>query len=91
MITDYLLQFIGTVSHALLGVLPVVAVPDWLTGLSGAVGNVLQIAGSMGVWFPGGLALTVITACLALWLTGFGIKLARMVLSLFTGGGGSAA
>lgn len=91
MITGLLLQLAGTVSHFLLGALPVVPVPGWLSGLAGAIGTVFGFVGSMGVWFPGPLALTVITALLAIWVTGLAIKVARMILSLFTGGGGSAA
>jgi hypothetical protein len=45
----------------------------------------------MGVWFPAPLVLTVLGALLTIWLVSFSIKVIRMVVSLFTGGGGSAA
>jgi hypothetical protein len=88
MITDGLLNFVGSILHAVLSVLPAVAVPDWLSGASSAVGQVLGYVGSMGVWFPGPLALSVIGALLAVWLTGYLINMARLVVSLLSGGGG---
>lgn len=91
MITDAILNFFGGVLHAILQALPVVAVPDWLASGSSAVSTVFGFVGSMGVWFPGPLALSIIGALLAVWLVGFGIKIARIVISLFTFGGGSAA
>jgi hypothetical protein len=90
MITDGLLNFVGSILHAVLSVIPAVPVPGWLSGGSSAVGQVLGYVGSMGVWFPGPLALTVIGALLAVWLVGYGVHIARMVISLFSGGGGGA-
>lgn len=91
MISDAILTFFQGVLHTVLGALPVVAVPDWLASGASAVATVFGFVGSMGVWFPGALALTVISALLAVWLVGFTIKIARIVISLFTFGGGSAA
>ena len=91
MITDAILSFFGGILHTIMSALPVIQVPGWLASGSGAVSTVFGFVGSMGVWFPGGLALSVIGALLAVWLVGFGIKIARIVISLFTFGGGSAA
>lgn len=91
MITDALLGFLKTCVHAVLGGLPHFAVPDWLTNTGGAVATVLGYANSLGVWFPGTLAVAVFGAVMAAWAVGFTIKVCRMALSLFTGGGGSAA
>lgn len=91
MITDALIQLLGTVVHGLLSVLPHVSAPGWLSASDGAVSTVFQYADSMGVWFPTGLAVTVLGALLATWGVGFAIKGVRIVLSFLTLGGGSAA
>ena len=91
MITDAILNFIGGLGHMVLGGLPAIPVPGWLSGSSSAVATVFQAAGSMSVWFPITLATTVILAVLAIWAASFTVKAARIVLSLFTGGGGGAA
>jgi hypothetical protein len=80
-----------TVATALLGVLPVIAVPSWLSSSSGAVSQVFAAAGSMSVWFPAALVMTILAGVSALWLAAFGVKAARIVASFLTGGGGSAA
>lgn len=91
MIAEWVLGVGAALLHAVMGALPVVSAPDWLTDNNGAFSTVFQAAGSMGVWFPAPLLIIVLSGLLVLWLAGFTIKLARMVLSLFTAGGGSAA
>jgi hypothetical protein len=90
-ISNAILSFIGGLGHVLLGSLPSIPVPSWITGSTSAVGTVFQAAGSMSVWFPITLASTVIASVLAIWGLAFTVKAARIVLSLFTGGGGGAA
>lgn len=90
MIAELVLRFGVFLVEKLLGVIPVIPVPGWVTSPSGAVATVFQAAGSMGVWFPGPLAITVIGAVLVVKVAGLGIRLARMILSLLTGGGGNA-
>jgi hypothetical protein len=89
-ITGAILSMLATVFGALISVLPGIPVPSWLNA-SGPIGTVFADAGTMGVWFPVGLIVTVLTSLLAIWLLAFGVKAARIVVSLFTGGGGSAA
>jgi len=89
-ITGWLLTAGQALLHALLSVLPTVTAPEWLMDSTGAAATVFSAAGSMGVWFPASLLLTVLAGLLTLWLAGFGIKLVRMVASFFTAGGGSA-
>ncbi len=91
MISDAILTFFQGVLHAMLSALPAVDVPGWLVSGASAVTTVFSFVASMGVWFPGSLALTVMTSLLGVWLIGFGIKVVRIVISLFTFGGGSAA
>lgn len=91
MITEWLLTAFQWLLHGLLAVLPTVSVPSWLSSNDSAFTTVFSAAGSMGVWFPSTLVVTVLTGVLALWLVGFAIKLVRIVASFFTAGGGSAA
>lgn len=91
MVTDAIIEWLGGVMDGLLGVFPTVEVPDWLESLSSVTGLVFGYANSMGVWFPAGLAATVAGAIIAAWLIAFTIKGLRIVVSHFTGGGGSAA
>ena len=90
MITQALMSMMTAIVHFLMGLLPVVSVPAWLSSSDNAFSTVFSAAGSMGVWFPAPLLITVLSALLVLWVTGFGIKIGRMVLSIFTAGGGSA-
>lgn len=73
---------------ALLGNLPA---PGWLTGLVGQLDGLVSAGASMGVWVPWsvmGVVAGAVAACAAISLS---VRLFRMLLSLFTGGGGSAA
>lgn len=91
MIVEWLFTLAANLLEWLTSGLPTYTEPEWISGLAGAMSQVFSVAGSMGVWFPAPLVLAVLTALLTFWLVSFGIKLVRMILSLFTGGGGSAA
>lgn len=91
MITGQILSFLAAIATAVVGVLPPIPVPTWLSGSGSAFSTMFADAASMGVWFPFTLVSTVLAAYLGIKLLGFGIKVARMVLSVLTGGGGSAA
>lgn len=91
MITEWVLGVGGWLLTALTSVIPSVTVPTWLSGSDSAFSTVFAAAGSMGVWYPAPLVAAILAGLLALWLAGFVIKVARMVLSVFTGGGGSSA
>lgn len=90
MVVYYALKVVAGVVSALFSVIPAVPVPSWLSDTSGPVGKVFAFADSLSVWFPVQLALTVLAAYLAIKATAFGIRVVRMVISVFTGGGGSA-
>lgn len=70
--------------------IPLPGVPEWMSTV-GPVAKVFGAAQHLGAWFPVGLVTTVILACLAINVVGFAIRLGRICLSLFTGGGGGAA
>lgn len=90
MITGAIMKF----GITLLGlVLTVVSLPDppgWLYSAQDPIQTVFGAVGSMGVWFPGGVVITIIGGVFAARMVGLVIKIARMALSLFTGGGGHA-
>lgn len=90
MITLAILSLLVFVMVGVLSIIPSVGVPDWMS-TSGPVASVFQAAGSMGAWFPVALVSTVLLSVCGIWLAAFGIKGARIVISLLTGGGGSAS
>ena len=92
MITAAILSLLGLVLHGVVSVLPSLpGPPSWLTSSNSAVATVFQYADSMSVWFPTSLVLTILTGIGAIWAAAFLLKISRMVVSLFTCGGGSAA
>jgi hypothetical protein len=90
-ITGWILHLLADVASGFLGILPHIDVPSWLSGSGSYASTVFQAAGSMSVWFPAPLVLTIVLAVGVLWFAAFGVKLARIFVSHFTGGGGSAA
>jgi hypothetical protein len=93
-ITDMLLKFFTDGIRIGLGLLPVVRVPSWAGSGGSAVaaaGSIGSQAGALGAWVDWGAAATVWSAIL--WAAGIAvvIRAVRMVLSLFTGGGGSVS
>lgn len=89
MITGLIAKAFAALAHLVMGALPVVEVPSWMS-TTGPMATIFGYASSMGVWVPTTLLVTVLAALLAAWLLGFGIKLARIVASFMTVGGGSA-
>lgn len=91
MILEWLMTLAANLFEWMFAGVPAYVAPSWVSSLGGAAGQVFAMAGSMGVWFPAPLVLTILLALLAFWLVSFGIKITRIVISHFTGGGGSAA
>lgn len=90
MITTAILTFGVFLLGLVLDALPMPDVPGWLYSAQDPIQTVFSAVGSMGVWFPGGVVIAVIGAVFLARMSGLTIKIARMVLSLFTGGGGHA-
>lgn len=91
MITGWILGLIAGLASFLFNALPNWDLPEWFTTAPIFLRTALSQAGQMGHWFP----LTAIglgaSAIFAVWSLTLLLRIARMVLSLFTGGGGSAA
>lgn len=89
--TDALLDMLKSLIGGLLGTLPTIAVPSWLSSASGSASEVAAMGAGLGVWIPAPLIMTVAGALLLAWLAGFAVKGVRIVASFLTLGGGSAA
>jgi hypothetical protein len=90
-IIQWALAAIATLINHVFSVMPALPVPAWFTGAGVAIGNLFSAAGSMGVWIPVPLALNVMAVLFTSMFGGAIIKLARVILSLISGGGGGAA
>lgn len=91
MIVEWALTVVGFIVDKIFTVMPDLPVPGWFTGAGTAVAGLFSAAGSMGVWIPIPLALNVMGVLFAAMFGGALIKLARIVASFLTAGGGSAA
>lgn len=90
MIVVALITFALFVLGVVFTALPIPGVPGWLYSAQSPIQTVFGAVDSMSVWFPGVTVITVIGAVFLARMAGLTIKLARMALSLFTGGGGHA-
>lgn len=91
MVTAAVIDVLAMILMAILDAIPETEVPDWLNSASNVIPVVFNFAGSMGVWFPWSTLGIVTLSVLGCWSAAFIIKIARIVISHVTGGGGSAA
>jgi hypothetical protein len=91
MITKFLMDVLSTAAAGLVSLLPAWTAPAWLATviatMSSTIGTVTMLSG----WVPISAIGTVVAFMLACSAIGLAVKIGRIVLSLFTGGGGSAA
>ena len=90
MIVKWFLAALLGVVNWVAGLFPVIQPPEWLSSSDSKVNDMLDQVGSFGAWLPLQTILAVsasIFACLAI---GLAIKVARIVASYATLGGGSA-
>lgn len=90
MIIEALLSFVFGLVGLVIGLFPSGNPPAWLADGGGYLAQLVGYAAGLGAWIPFGLAGTVVTALLVCVGLGFVIFVVRMVVSFFTGGGGSA-
>lgn len=91
MIIEWLAGILGTIAEWIAALFGDIEAPGWLVNAGDTWQSVMTQANGLDPWIPWTILATVVTAVIACAVTGFGIKAGRMVLSLFTGGGGSAA
>lgn len=65
--------------------------PAWLVGLAGQMDQLVSAGASLGVWVPWPALAACIASVLACFAISFAVRIVRVLLSLVTGGGGSAA
>jgi hypothetical protein len=91
-IVQELLDIVYALWSFILGSLPQdSAPPDWLSGGTTALIALVDVVNSMGAWIPLDLMFLMGNLVLASIVFGSSVKLLRILLSLFTGGGGSAS
>lgn len=88
MIVSLVLGLVGGLFGALTSVIPLPSPPSWMDD-TGPVASVFAGASHLGAWFPVSIVVTVILFVAGINVVGFSIKIARIAVSLFTGGGGS--
>lgn len=91
MITDLILELMWRCLDMLNAIFPDIQLPGWVSDIGGFAGELFGHAHSVGVWIPWTTILVVLASVFGAAVIGFGIKVARMVISHVTGGGGSAA
>ena len=91
MIVELIVKAVAALARGLAALLGDLPAPAFLSTALDSVGDLLSNFGGLGAWVPWGFVGDVFTAVMAAMVIGFGIKVVRIVLSLFTAGGGSAA
>lgn len=96
MITQVLIDAVMFVPLWLLDTIPSIDLPSALVGtgdgtLVGAITTAASYAGSLDSWFPITQAVLALAFVMLCFGVGSAVKIARIVASFFTGGGGSAA
>jgi fructose-1-phosphate kinase PfkB-like protein len=96
MITDAAIRAVGAVLDWMLGVLPTATMPVEVVGsgdgtVAGFLSSIATTAASFSVWLPLGALVSALTFVLTAVLVAVTLKLARIVASFLTAGGGSAA
>jgi hypothetical protein len=90
-ITEGILSVIAGFVSFIGGLFPEVSVPGFVSDLSGLVSDLAGIMAPMGDWIPFASARNATLAVVGAILVALTIKFVRVLLSLFTGGGGGAA
>ncbi|SFC94947.1 hypothetical protein SAMN04487968_1165 [Nocardioides terrae] len=91
MILQAVLELVFGLIDGLLGLLPTAPPPDWFADGAGYFGQIWAMGTGLGGWVPWdvfGLVLASVGTCLAIAVV---VRITRILISVFTGGGGSAA
>lgn len=92
MITNALLSVINAALGFFIGLIPdSLNPPGWVSGSAAALVGFFSNAQSMGVWIPLDFAFLCAYALMSTYIGGGVVKMVRILISHFTGGGGSAA
>lgn len=91
MITEAIIWVFSRLVAFLVGLLPGWEAPAWLTSTTSTLGNAVGHVGMLDGWLPIRAIGTVVVFILACAGLALALRFGRMLLSVATGGGGSAA
>lgn len=93
MVIDWLLDLLNDAVTKLFSLIAsaVPSPPAWLSDGANMISTVVQYAGEFDSWVPMSIAGPIVVIVPVCLVAGLIIKVARIVLSFFTLGGGSAA
>lgn len=91
MITEAIFGVLAGLMRFLIDLFPDWTAPSWLTTSVETFANAVGHIYLLDNWLPLQAIGHVVVFCLACTAIAFGVKAFRMILSLMTGGGGSAA
>lgn len=91
MVTDAIVHAFVLVIEALLFLLPGWSLPSWFTNLPGDASTLGGYIGSFNVWLPISTVVDVLGVIVTATGVAFAVRVVRMAVSHFTGGGGSVA
>jgi hypothetical protein len=90
-ITEAIIWVFSRLAAFLIDLLPDWTAPDWLTTSVDVLADAVAHVGMLSGWVPVSAVGHVVAFMLAAGALALAVKFGRMVLSLATGGGGSAA
>jgi hypothetical protein len=90
MVTEWILDLLVSFWEWLISSIPWPEPPEWFEQLEDGIGFINDHITGLSAWLPFPLLGTVLTAVFTLLLLSLGLKVARIVASFLTAGGGSA-
>jgi len=90
MITEWLLSAVSWLWQTVIGHVPFPSVPSWLSTAGAASSSLASHFAGLGAWLPFPLLTTIAGTWLLVLVASLGLKVARIVASFLTVGGGSA-
>lgn len=91
MIVEAFISILVGIADGIFALLGNSAAPSWLTGVGGQLASLVDMSASLGSWVPWPVIAASVAAVGGAYLVSLTVKVVRMLISLFTGGGGSAA
>lgn len=89
MVTDTILTWLGNFVSWLVSIFPAPGEVDWFDGIASAMDTLQGWFDGVRNWFALDLLVLVVGAVFAAWGVHIAIKVIRILISHFTGGGGS--
>lgn len=85
----WVLEFLQSPLGWLMGQLPTIELPDWAVPIPGMIATITGYMAKMDYWVPVTLIAPVLGFVVASYVIALGIRIARMVASIASGGGGA--